>query len=160
MADLYGSKICAALDRQHPRDIFDLKILLENEGLTEQIRKSFLVYLISHNRPIHELLNPNLLDVQNVFNNEFQGMTNLLVTYKELEEVRKTIIELIQTNLTMKERQFLLSFKEMSPDWSLIELSGIENLPAVKWKMQNLTKMSKTKHSRFLKLLKQVLNLT
>ena len=87
-------------------------------------------------------------------------MTNLSVTYKELEEVRKTIIELIQTNLTMKERQFLLSFKEMSPDWSLIELSGIENLPAVKWKMQNLTKMSKTKHSRFLKLLKQVLNLT
>ncbi|TKB05558.1 nucleotidyl transferase AbiEii/AbiGii toxin family protein [Desulforhopalus sp. IMCC35007] len=26
-ADLYGGKICAALDRQHPRDLFDIKYL-------------------------------------------------------------------------------------------------------------------------------------
>ena len=32
---LYGSKICAALDRQHPRDLFDVKLLLENEGFTK-----------------------------------------------------------------------------------------------------------------------------
>jgi len=52
-SELYGSKICAALDRQHPRDIFDIMLLLENEGITEQIRKSFIVYLISHNRLGH-----------------------------------------------------------------------------------------------------------
>ncbi len=37
-ADLFGGKICAALDRQHPRDFFDIKILLENEGITPEIR--------------------------------------------------------------------------------------------------------------------------
>ena len=58
--DIYGGKICAALDRQHPRDLFDIKLLFGNEGLTDKIRKAFLVYLISHDRPIVELLNPNL----------------------------------------------------------------------------------------------------
>ncbi len=48
-ADLYGGKIVAALDRQHPRDLFDIKLLLGNEGLTDKIRKAFIVYLISHN---------------------------------------------------------------------------------------------------------------
>ncbi|MGH7901443.1 MAG: nucleotidyl transferase AbiEii/AbiGii toxin family protein, partial [Thermodesulfobacteriota bacterium] len=57
-ADLYGGKICAALDRQHPRDLFDVKLLLENEGITDEIRKAFIVYLISHPRPIVELLKP------------------------------------------------------------------------------------------------------
>lgn len=56
-ADIYGGKICAALDRQHPRDLFDVKVLFENEGVTEEIRKAFLVYLVSNNRPINELLN-------------------------------------------------------------------------------------------------------
>ncbi len=58
MAELYGGKICAALDRQHPRDLFDVKLLLENEGLTEEIKYGFLVALISHMRPINELINP------------------------------------------------------------------------------------------------------
>ena len=57
LADLYGGKICAALDRQHPRDLFDIKGLFEHEGITEDIRKAFLIYLISHPRPAHELLN-------------------------------------------------------------------------------------------------------
>jgi predicted nucleotidyltransferase component of viral defense system len=48
--DLYGGKICAALDRQHPRDLFDIFLLLENEGITDAIRKAFVVYLCSHNR--------------------------------------------------------------------------------------------------------------
>ncbi len=41
--DLYAGKLCAALDRQHPRDLFDVKFLLENEGLTDDLKKTFLV---------------------------------------------------------------------------------------------------------------------
>ncbi len=59
LPDLYAGKICAALDRQHPRDLFDVKFLLDNEGFTEDFRKTFLVYLISHHRPMSELLQPN-----------------------------------------------------------------------------------------------------
>ncbi len=34
LGQLYGGKICAALDRQHPRDLFDVHYMLENEGIT------------------------------------------------------------------------------------------------------------------------------
>ena len=36
---LYGGKICAALDRQHPRDLFDVKYLLNSEGYTEKVKE-------------------------------------------------------------------------------------------------------------------------
>ena len=49
LPDLYAGKLCAALDRQHPRDLFDVKLLLENEGISADLRRTFLVYLISHN---------------------------------------------------------------------------------------------------------------
>jgi predicted nucleotidyltransferase component of viral defense system len=42
LPDLFAGKICATLDRQHPRYLFDVKFLLENEGLTENLRKTFL----------------------------------------------------------------------------------------------------------------------
>lgn len=61
--DLYGGKIHAALDRQHPRDLYDIKLLYENEGLTEELFRVFLIYLASSNRPLHELLDPNLIDI-------------------------------------------------------------------------------------------------
>lgn len=69
--DLYAGKICAALDRQHPRDLFDIKILLENEGYSEKLRKTFIVYLISNNRPISELINPNRLNIQKLLKRNF-----------------------------------------------------------------------------------------
>ena len=36
-AELYAGKICAAIDRQHPRDLFDVKLLFENERITNEI---------------------------------------------------------------------------------------------------------------------------
>jgi predicted nucleotidyltransferase component of viral defense system len=62
MSELYGGKICAAIDRQHPRDIFDVKLLLENEGLTDDIWQGFQIGLISHYKPINKLLSPILKD--------------------------------------------------------------------------------------------------
>jgi predicted nucleotidyltransferase component of viral defense system len=38
LPELYGGKICTALSRQHPRDLFDIKILFDNEGLTQDIK--------------------------------------------------------------------------------------------------------------------------
>ncbi len=53
-ADLYAGKIMAALDRRHPRDLFDVRDLLANEGIDDTLRKAFIVYLLSHNRPMGE----------------------------------------------------------------------------------------------------------
>ena len=148
LEDIYGGKICAALDRQHPRDLFDIKLLLENEGLTEKIRKAFIVYLISHNRPIVEVLNPGLLDIKQIFENEFAGMTLDTVTLPDLIDTRVNLITLIKSSMTENEKQFLLSFKSMTPDWTLLGLEGIESMPAIKWKMLNLKKMKPASHRK------------
>ena len=59
LAELYGGKLCAALDRQHPRDLFDVHGLFQAEGITDEIRRAFVIFLASHDRPMSELLNPN-----------------------------------------------------------------------------------------------------
>lgn len=156
-SELYGSKICAALDRQHPRDIFDIMLLFRNEGITEQVRKSFLVYLISHNRPISELLSPNFKDMRPVFDKEFAGMTSFDVEYEELISARKTLVDEINRQITDNERAFLISFKEKAPKWELLGIEGAQDMPAVKWKLANLTKMRKDKHAEAVRQLKKII---
>lgn len=75
--DLFAGKLHAALDRQHPRDLFDVKLLYEHEGITDDLFRTFLVYVASSNRPPHELLNPNLSPLDDVFEKEFSGMTTV-----------------------------------------------------------------------------------
>ncbi|MGA7837940.1 MAG: nucleotidyl transferase AbiEii/AbiGii toxin family protein [Ignavibacteriaceae bacterium] len=157
-ADLYGGKICAALDRQHPRDLFDIKLLLDNEGITENIRKAFIVYLVSHNRPINEVLNPGLQAIRPVFENEFAGMTEQETSLEDLVNVRSLLIEIIRNELTADEKKFLLSFKSMNPQWELLGLNGIENLPSVKWKLINLAKMKAKEHEMAYKKLEEYLS--
>ena len=158
-SDLYGGKICAALDRQHPRDLFDIKLLLSGEVLTAQVRKGFVVYLASHDRPIHELLDPNRKDMKAVYDSEFLGMTDAPVTYEELVETRERLIARLKTDLTDAEKKFLISVKEGRPDWDLMGLPGIERLPAIQWKLQNIRKMNKAKHQDQLLKLRSKLGL-
>jgi len=156
-AELYGSKICAALDRQHPRDIFDSTLLLKNEGITYHVRKAFLVYLISHNRPIAELLSPNFKDMKPVFEKEFAGMALFEIEYDELVEVRRALVNEINKQLTGDERNFLVSFKEKTPKWDLLGVEGAQDMPAVKWKLANLEKMNDDKHKKAVQQLKRVI---
>lgn len=157
LPDLYAGKICAALDRQHPRDLFDIKLLLENEGLTPDIRRAFLVYLVSHNRPMAELLASHRKDIRAVFEAEFQSMTAQSVAVEELMEAREQLIRAIHSDLTESERQFLLSFKAKEPDWSLLGLENADQLPAVRWKQMNLAKMPEERHKEALAALRKVL---
>jgi hypothetical protein len=157
-ADVYGGKICAALDRQHPRDLFDVKLLFENEGITDPIRKSFIVHLMSHDRPMVELLNPNFQDLQETVKNEFEGMTYIKVSLEELEAARTELVKTIGRKLTETERQFILSVKKGSPQWELFDLEGIERMPAVQWKLINISRMDKKKHMAALRKLEKCLS--
>ena len=148
LPDLYAGKICAALDRQHPRDFFDVRLLMENEGLTTELRQAFLVYLISHSRPLSELINPVLKNFRGIFESDFANMTEIPITVEDLEATREQLINTIHAGLTEQEIQFLLSFKARTPDWALLGLDGVDQLPAVKWKMLNLQKMSEDKHAK------------
>ena len=156
-SDLFAGKIIAAFSRQHPRDLFDIKYLFEKEGITEKTRKAFLVYLISSPRPIHEVLIPNLRDISEATIQEFQGMVNTEVTLEELKNTRELLINRIQETLTDAEKHFLIGFKKLTPDWSLLGLKKIEILPGVQWKILNLKKMSPQKRNLQCKLLEEKL---
>ena len=158
-ADLYGGKLCAALDRQHPRDLFDIKVLMENEGITDEVRSAFVVYLASHDRPMSELLEPNRKDFRQVYEHEFAGMTMEAVEYDELVAVRERLIETIKKTMTENEKKFLLSVKQGEPDWELLPVSGIDQLPAIQWKLINIRKMKEEKHTQSLEKLQEVLGL-
>ncbi|WP_067866182.1 nucleotidyl transferase AbiEii/AbiGii toxin family protein [Neptuniibacter marinus] len=158
LADLYAGKICAALDRQHPRDLFDVKWLLENEGLTDEIRKALIIYLSSHNRPMAELLRPQFKDISAIYAGEFANMAETDVPLEELVAVRERLVELIHQGLTDSEKGFLLSFKNREPDWALLGLDDVSELPAIRWKQINLAKMPDDKHKLALDKLKEVLS--
>ena len=155
--DLFGGKICAALDIQHPRDLFDIKLLFDKEGLTERIRKAFIVYLISHNRPLVELLNPGIQDIKQVFENEFSGMTTEDVKLSELTDTRTELIKNIKTSLTEDEIKFLLSFKNNKPQWDLLGVDNIKDLPGVRYKLLNINRMNPEKHKQAYEKLRQYL---
>jgi predicted nucleotidyltransferase component of viral defense system len=159
LEDLYGGKICAALDRQHPRDLFDIMILFEREGLTPAILKAFVVYLAGHDRPMNELLSPKRLDMREIFHKEFIGMTDRSVTWEELADVREQLVQQIHTKLSLPERKFLVSIKRGEPEWDQLGISGIEVLPSLQWKLMNIKKMSKEKHDVMLTRLLQVLKM-
>ena len=148
-AELFGGKLCAALDRQHPRDLFDVNQLYENEGLTDEVVQGFLVSLVSHGRPMHELIRPNLQDHQKSFAAQFTGMTRLPFTYDDFVATRTRLVAELPARLTDRDRNFLLSFKSGDPDWQLSPAPGIESLPAVQWKLQNIRKLlsNKRKHA-------------
>lgn len=157
VGQLYGGKICAALDRQHPRDLFDVKYLLENEGFTKEIKEGFLLCLLSSDRPINEVISPNFQDQQQAMENQFTGMSEEAFSYKEYEAVRKNLVTIIHESLTKEDKEFLLSVKNVTPDWSV---HNFEKFPAVAWKLQNLQKLKESnpdKHAKQLDDLKQKL---
>jgi hypothetical protein len=139
--DLFAGKITAALDRQHPRDLYDVKLLYENEGLTDDLFRTFLVYLASSGRPPHELLDPNLLDLDKPFATEFEGMTNEPVTIEALVETRQRLIADVQSHLDESAVAFLRTLIDGAPDFDVISLPQAAQLPAVRWKVQNLLKL-------------------
>ncbi|SMD32068.1 Nucleotidyl transferase AbiEii toxin, Type IV TA system [Reichenbachiella faecimaris] len=155
LSQLYGGKICAALDRQHPRDLFDVKYLLQNEGIIDEIKKGFLLSAISSNRPIHELLQPNLQDQRSAFENQFSGMTAEPFTYDDFEATRNALISKISESWTDPDKQFLIGFSKLEPDWGIYDF---ERFPSVQWKIQNLTRLKRynpNKHGEMVGLLEK-----
>jgi predicted nucleotidyltransferase component of viral defense system len=142
LAQLYGGKLCAALDRQHPRDLFDVKLLMENEGFTDEIKQGFILGLVSSNRPTHEMLDPHLLDQRTAFENQFQGMSEVEFSYDDYEATRLQLIETVKASLSEEDKAFLLSLNRLTPDWSIYDY---QNFPSVKWKLLNLEKFNNDK---------------
>ena len=147
--DVYGGKLVAALDRQHPRDLFDVMELFKHEGITPGIRRAFVVYLASHNRPVHEVLFPELRDIQMDYERNFIGMTTQPTELSKLLETRDRMIDELHAGLDADERRFLLSLVRAQPEWELLGIPHVSELPAVRWKIQNLARLQRERGGQF-----------
>ena len=135
---LWGGKINAALDRQHPRDLFDVRNLINEIGYSTDIKEGVIFFLLCGKRPIHELLNPNLIDQSAIFESQFNGMTDSSFGYDDYQTTRERLIKMVNESLTPEDKNFLLAFSKGEPDWSRVDYS---KFPAIKWKLLNIKKL-------------------
>lgn len=148
--DLFGSKLHAAVDRQHPRDLFDVMLLFENEGFSDDLFRVFLVYVAGSSRPLHDVLAPNAIFEDSLYETQFAGMTAEVVTKDQLVATQERLKDTIASRLTGRVSTFLLSLHDGDPNFELIDLPDAIRLPAIQWKLQNLGKLKKensTKHA-------------
>lgn len=151
--ELFGGKICAALDRQHPRDLFDVRLMLDRYGLTEEIRLGMLAALVSHKRPVIELIRPTPKDQRETYKAKFKGMTLHPFSYDDHVATLEQLVQAIQSELTDGERQFLLSFEAGDPDWDRFPLAGLADLPAPQFKLLNIRKFRQDQPERHVALM-------
>ena len=137
------------MDRQHPRDLFDVHGLFERDGLASEVVECFVCYLAGHNRPVHEVLFSRDADMSSAFENEFSGMARNPVTLAELQRVRRKLKSELPDALTLDQRRFLLGLVSGDPDWTLMKCRHLSQLPAIKWKQQNLAKLKKSNPDKF-----------
>lgn len=143
--DLYAGKICAALDRQHPRDLYDVYWLLQHEGIDERLKNAFMVYLMGHNRPMVELLAPQPQDIVPLYRKELEGMTYEPVGLEQLRETLPRLVCEIHAAMIDADRHFLLALKQGTEDWQNFPMPEAAQLPAIQWKMLNLARMNPVK---------------
>jgi len=147
--ELYGSKLVAALDRQHPRDFFDVHGMFQTHGLRPGTVECFIGYLAGHNRPVHEVLFSRDLDMRPAFENEFVGMERVVVSLADLQAARARLRRELLAALTDPQKSFLLSLVSAEPDWTLLTIPHLAQLPAVQWKLQNLARLKKANSAKF-----------
>ena len=147
--ELYGSKLVAAMDRQHPRDLFDVHGLFAGDGLTSAIVDCFVCYLAGHNRPVHEVLFSRPLDIAAAFENEFAGMARQQVAFDELLAVRERLQAELPAALSPEHRRFLVSLVEAEPNWNVAPCLHLAEMPAIRWKLENLRKLKGSNPTKF-----------
>ena len=155
--DLYAGKLVAALDRQHPRDIFDVRDLLANEGLTDRLREAFLVYLISHNRPMGEVLSGRSKNLAEEYRSGFVGMTETPVALDALQQTQEVLIDQLIGDMPEYHKRFLMGFEHGIPDWTLLGIAHVKDLPAVLWRQRNLATRTQEQLKELVSLLSQSL---
>ena len=140
LTQLYGGKIAAALSRQHPRDLFDVKYM---DVPLANCREGLIFCLLGSDRPIYESFAPRLIDQREAMINQFDGMTDIPFTYEEFEDTRAKLISNVRSLMTEADKKFLISFESGHPEWDGYEFEYLKDYPSVKWKLINLSKLAK-----------------
>lgn len=76
-------------------------------------------------------------------------MTSDPLPLSELEEARQNLRQRLREELQDRHKQFLLGLVRLEPDWSLMPFAHLQEMPALKWKMQNLAKARRSNPKKF-----------
>lgn len=155
--DLYAGKLVAAIDRQHPRDLFDVRELLDTDGISPSLREAFIVYMLSHHRPMGEVLLHPRKDRKQEFERNFAGMTDKPFSLQDVARTQDDLHAALIAGMPATHRAFLLGFEAGTPDWSLLAVAHANKLPAVRWRQQNLNQISKEKREALVASLAEAL---
>ena len=147
--ELYAGKLVAALDRQHPRDLFDVWQLYESGGISDGMVECFVVYLAGHNRPTHEVLFGNDKNIAGEYERAFVGMTEVDCSLETLLEARARLRHELPGRLSAQHKRFLSGLTRAQPDWSLLQCQHAAQLPALRWKLGNLETFRKRRPEDF-----------
>ncbi|MDR1780507.1 MAG: nucleotidyl transferase AbiEii/AbiGii toxin family protein [Tannerella sp.] len=147
LGQLWGGKMNAALDRQHPRDLFDMHNFYQIHTITDEIKRGFLYFLLCSKRPIHEVLRPQPIDQRGVLLNQFIGMSDTPFSYEDYEQARQENIDSINKSLTDSDKEFLVSFLKGKPKWT--ENYNFSQYPPIRWKLMNQEKLKTMNPEKF-----------
>jgi hypothetical protein len=147
LSQLYGGKISAALSRQHPRDLFDVKHM---DIPLSEVKEGIIFCLLGSDRPIHESFSPNFIDQRETMENQFVGMSDIPFSYEEFELTRDILIKGVNDIMTEEDKRFLVGFEELTVNREDSPYSNFFDFPSVKWKIHNLQQL-KTSNPRKLR---------
>jgi predicted nucleotidyltransferase component of viral defense system len=157
--ELYAGKLNAAVDRQHPRDIFDMYLYWQKNKTLKDLIDCFVAYIAQNKRSFSELLEPNELDITRIYETDFVGMTTEKISLDTLVGFRKMLFAEIKKVLNVKHKLFLISFMQNKPDWSLLPFSHLQAMPAIQWKLQNIAEMSAVKNKTEIRKLEKIFDM-
>ncbi len=147
-ADVWGGKVCAALDRQHPRDLFDCEFLVASGRIDLNIVPGIVVMLLSHNKPFHELINPLIKDQRMVFQKEFAGMASPTYTYEDHQRIMDSLITRVQEAI-LPWKELIIDFFDLKFEPENPLFPNILRFPAIKWKVKNLEIVKEQDHAKY-----------
>jgi hypothetical protein len=147
--ELYGGKLVAALDRQHPRDFFDVREMFFGGHFDPGVVDCFICYLAGHNRTVHDVLFSTDKNFSAIYEEQFVGMTARPVSIAELEQARADLRAALDRHLQDRHKQFLLGLVRLEPEWDLMPFAHLRELPALKWKLLNLEQLRHRNPKRF-----------
>jgi len=69
--------------------------------------------------------------------------------YADFEATRMELIEKVNKSLNEIDREFLLSFESVSPDWEKCCAGNLSSYPSIQWKLKNIQTLKETNFSKF-----------
>lgn len=161
--EVYAGKLCASLDRGHPRDIFDVYYLYKNGEITDGMVKCFIVYSLCHNsKSIYGLLNGKTRhqnnEIKKLLETSFYGMTNISFTMEDYMRTQIKLREDLKKKI-LSYKNFINNFYNLTVDIKNAPFKNFYDLPGVKWRMLNLEKLYLSNNDEFIRQRENVFSL-